>query len=322
MDSARNGQSLELHAIILTLDEEQHIRRCIASIQAYCTSILVIDSGSRDRTLEIAQEMGAETVMHPFTTHAAQVNAAIDMLANRSGWRLRIDADEFLESGSGERMLAAIRNATVDCAGLTVRRHIRFLGRRIRWGGIEPNPQLRLWRAGLGRSEERWMDEHIVVNGKVIATTVDMTDDNLNSVTWWTAKHNGYASREAVQVLLTEAGQADTGHDNARLAIVPSIKRALKIHVYSRLPLALRSMAYACFRYVLLLGFLDGRQGFYFHFLQGFWYRTLVDAKITEVKLAMHRNSLPLDVAIQQRLGVSVPKAAPTAGRRWLHEPK
>lgn len=301
---------MELHAIILTLDEEQHIARCIESIRAHCTSILVIDSGSRDRTLEIARDLGAETVVHPFTTHAAQVNAAIDMLADKPGWRLRIDADEYLEPGSGERMLAAIAHAPADCAGLTVRRHICFLGRKIRWGGIEPNPQLRVWRGGLGRSEQRWMDEHIVVNGKVAATTVDMTDENLNSVTWWTTKHNGYASREAVQVLLAEAGQAVTGEHSARLAFVPSVKRAIKTHVYNRLPLALRSMAYVFLRYVLLLGFLDGREGFYFHFLQGFWYRTLVDAKITDVKQAMRHNGLSLDAAIQQRLGISVAATA------------
>lgn len=301
---------MELHAIILTLDEEQHIARCIESIRGHCTSILVIDSGSRDRTLEIARDLGAETVVHPFTTHAAQVNAAIDMLADKPGWRLRIDADEYLEPGSGERMLAAIAHAPSDCAGLTVRRHISFLGRKIRWGGIEPNPQLRVWRGGLGRSEQRWMDEHIVVNGKVAATTVDMTDENLNSVTWWTTKHNGYASREAVQVLLAEAGQAVTGEDSARLAFVPSVKRAIKTHVYNRLPLALRSMAYVFLRYVLLLGFLDGREGFYFHFLQGFWYRTLVDAKITDVKQAMRHNGLSLDAAIQQRLGISVAATA------------
>lgn len=300
---------MELHAIILTLDEEQHIARCIESIRAYCTSILVIDSGSRDRTLEIARALGADTVVHPFTTHAAQVNAAIDMLADRPGWRLRIDADEYLEPGSGERMLAAIRNAPAETAGLTVRRHICFLGRKIRWGGIEPNPQLRVWRGGLGRSEQRWMDEHIVVNGNVAATRIDMTDENLNSVTWWTAKHNGYASREAVQVLLAEAGQTESGSDSARLALVPSIKRALKTHAYNRLPLALRSMAYVFLRYFVLLGFLDGRPGFFFHFLQGFWYRTLVDAKITDVKLAMRQNGLSLDDAIAQRLGITIPKA-------------
>jgi glycosyltransferase involved in cell wall biosynthesis len=300
----------ELHAIILTLDEEQHIARCIESIRAYCTSVFVVDSGSCDRTIEIARSLGAETTVHPFTTHAAQVNAAIDMLADRPGWRLRIDADEYLEAGSGNLMLEAIRSASADVAGLTVRRHISFLGRKIRWGGIEPNPQLRVWRGGLGRCEQRWMDEHIVVQGKVAATRIDMTDENLNSVHWWTTKHNGYASREAVQVLLAEAGEAVTGEDSARLAFVPSIKRVIKTHVYNRLPLALRSMVYVFLRYVLLLGFLDGREGFYFHFLQGFWYRTLVDAKITDVKQAMRHSGLSLDAAIQLRLGISVAATA------------
>lgn len=301
---------MELHAIILTLDEEQHIGRCIESIRPYCTSVFVIDSGSQDRTVEIARGMGAQTVLHPFTTHAAQVNTAIDMLAGRPGWRLRIDADEYLEAGSGERMIAAMRDAPTDTAGLTVRRHICFLGRKIRWGGIEPNPQLRLWRGGLGRSEQRWMDEHIVVQGKVAATNVDMTDENLNSVNWWTTKHNGYASREAVQVLLAEVGQAQVSDGSARLALIPSLKRVIKTHIYNRLPLALRSMAYVFLRYFILLGFLDGRAGFYFHFLQGFWYRTLVDAKITDVRLAMERHGLPLDAAIQQRLGLTVPPVA------------
>ena len=292
-----------VHAFILTLDEEKHIARCIASIREYCATVLVIDSGSTDRTCEIAREMGAEVIVHPFTTHARQVNAAIAHIEGRGGWLMRIDADEVLEPPPGGVLVSAGEASD----GLIVRRHIHFLGRRMLHGGLQPNWHLRLWRAGTGRCEERWMDEHIFVAGPTRTTVIEIADINLNPVGWWTAKHNGYASREAIEVLARKyplldraAPAAETLHGPVRL------KRLVKERLFNRLPGGMRAKVYFFWRYWVRLGFLDGAEGYFFHFLQVYWYRTLIDCKVREIELYRDTNQVPLEDAVAAVTGLKV----------------
>lgn len=300
--SARRGEPV--HAFILTLNEELHIARCIASIREHCASVLVIDSESNDRTCEIAREMGAEVIVHRFTTHAAQVNVAIDHLAGRGGWLMRIDADEVLEPPAEGLLVRA--GETAD--GLIVRRHIHFMGRRMLHGGLQPNWHLRLWREGKGRCEQRWMDEHIFVDGRTRTTTrIEIADINLNPVGWWTAKHNGYASREAIEVLARkyplldrEPPEAATLHGPVRL------KRLVKERLFNRLPGGMRAKAYFFWRYWVRLGFLDGAEGYFFHFLQVYWYRTLIDCKVREIEIYRDTNGVPLKDAVEAVTGLRV----------------
>ena len=299
--AAASGEPV--HAFILTLDEEQHIARCIASIREYCATVLVIDSGSSDRTCAIAREMGAEVIVHPFTTHANQVNAAIDHLQGRGGWLMRIDADEVLEPPA-DGVLVPLGEA-VD--GLIVRRHIHFLGRRMLHGGLQPNWHLRLWRAGTGRCEQRWMDEHIVVEGPTRTTRLEIADINLNPVGWWTAKHNGYASREAIEVLARKYPLLDRAPPVAETLHGPvRLKRLIKERLFNRLPGGVRAKVYFFWRYWLRMGFLDGAEGYFFHFLQVYWYRTLIDCKVREIELYRDTRRVSLEDAVAAVTGLRV----------------
>ena len=292
-----------VHAFILTLDEDKHIARCIASIRAYCASVLVIDSGSTDRTCAIARELGAEVIVHPFTTHAAQVNAAIDHLESRGGWLMRIDADEVLEPPTDGVLVPPGEAAD----GLIVRRHIHFLGRRMLHGGLQPNWHLRLWRAGKGRCEQRWMDEHIYVEGPTRTTALEIADINLNPVGWWTAKHNGYASREAIEVLARKYPLLDRAPPAAQTLHGPvRLKRLVKERLFERLPGGMRAKVYFFWRYWLRLGFLDGSEGYFFHFLQVYWYRTLIDCKVREIELYRDAHQVPLKDAVTAVTGLRV----------------
>ena len=292
-----------VHAFILTLDEEQHIARCIASIREYCASVLVIDSGSTDRTCAIARELGAEVIVHPFTTHSAQVNAAIEHLEGRGGWLMRIDADEVLEPPPAGVLVAMGEAAD----GLIVRRHIHFLGRRMLHGGLQPNWHLRLWRAGTGRCEQRWMDEHIYVEGPTRTTTLEIADINLNPVGWWTAKHNGYASREAIEVLARKYPLLDRATPAAETLHGPvRLKRLVKERLFNRLPGGMRAKAYFFWRYWVRLGFLDGAEGYFFHFLQVYWYRTLIDCKVREIEQYRDANQVTLKDAVAAVTGLRV----------------
>ncbi|WNO53781.1 glycosyltransferase family 2 protein [Stakelama saccharophila] len=299
----RGNRSSKLTGIVITLNEEMHIERCLGSLSGLCDHVLVVDSGSSDSTVAICRAMGAEVIHNRFVTHAAQVNAGIDYLtADDSRWLLRIDADEYLNRHQHEQVRVALAAAPQHVAGLELRRHIVFLGRRLRWGGLEPSPQLRLWRCGRGRSEQRWMDEHIVVEGAVRTTTIDLFDENLNNISWWTDKHNRYASREAVQILMHSTRKPGC---TERLGRMAALKRILKEKVYNNLPLAARAFVYFFFRYIMLLGFLDGMPGLFFHFLQGCWYRVLVDSKVFEVRCAMTKGLSRRD-AILARLGIDI----------------
>lgn len=295
-----------IHAIILTLDEEQHIARCISSIREQCATITLVDSGSKDRTAEIARDFGADVVINPFVTHAGQVNFAIDHLAPRGGWLFRIDADEVLDPDSKCTLASAVGSAEDATDGLLIQRRIHFLGRRIRHGAIEPSWQLRLWRNGRGCCEQRWMDEHVMVAGGVARSGVVTADINLNSLTWWTAKHNSYASREAIEVLnarhrfLPKRALTGTASPQAKT------KRWIKENLYARLPAGTRAALYFWYRYLIRLGFLDGPEGYYFHTLQGRWYRTLVDAKVAEIEKCAEAKGIDISTAIRECTGIDV----------------
>lgn len=113
----------------------------------------------------------------------------------------------------------------------------------------------------------------------------NQVDANLNDLTWWTEKHNGYATREMADMLMMEYGLDDRGKEvQAKFwGTEEQRKRWLKVK-YIKAPLFLRPFINFNIRYILKGGFLDGKEGFIWHFLQGFWYRFLVDAKIYEIK--------------------------------------
>ena len=299
------GTVTPVHAIVLTLNEEVHLARCLTSIRDHCATITVVDCGSTDRTVEIARAAGADVLTNLWVNYAAQMNFAIDALAGRGGWLMRIDADEVLDAASGAPadVIAAV-GANFD--GLLVQRRIIFMGRRMRYGGIEPSWQLRLWRNGRGRCEERWMDEHIKVAGAVAKSSLVLTDDNLNALTWWTQKHNGYASREAIDVLNRRFEILTPEARNKTMSAQARARRFGKEEIYLRLPAGVRAIAYFLYRYVVRLGFLDGKAGLYFHLMQGLWYRTLVDAKVDEITRHARENSVPIAEAIRDRTGINI----------------
>jgi glycosyltransferase involved in cell wall biosynthesis len=274
-------------ALILTKDEEQHIERCIRSLRGVCDDILVVDSGSRDRTCALATALGARVVSHPWKNYATQFNYGLYECDIHSDWVWRIDADEYLEGNLG----AAVRQALADCPddvnGLYVRKRIDFMGRPLLHGGWYPSYHLKVFRRGQGDCENRWMDEHIrLFSGRTLRIEEgNQVDANLNDLTWWTAKHNGYATREMLDMLLMEYGlDAQAEEVKPRLfGTEEQRKRWLKVR-YVRGPLFLRPFANFTLRYLFRGGFLDGREGFIWHALQGFWYRLLVDAKIFEFK--------------------------------------
>ncbi|CAH0267126.1 hypothetical protein SRABI83_03544 [Arthrobacter sp. Bi83] len=278
---------MSITVVILTYNEALHIERAIRSVQfpALATKIYVVDSFSRDGTQELARSLGAEVVEHAFTTQSQQFQWALDTLPIETEWILRLDADEIIYEDLALEILQKTQHTSPSVGGFTLNRRHIFFDKWIRHGGRYPLRLLRLWRTGHGRVEDRWMDEHVVLtHGSVEDLSGRFEDRNLNDLSYFIGKHNAYASREALEQLATKYGLRDASEQHTQMSNQARVKRFIKERFYNRLPYPLTSTAYFVFRIVLQFGFLDGSRGLIYHFLQGFWYRFLVGAKVYEIE--------------------------------------
>ena len=280
-----------LTVLILTGNEEKNIGKCLTSIAPLEAKVHIVDSMSEDRTVEIAESMGAVVHKRPWSTYAEQFNWGLDNTAIDTPWVMRMDADEEITPALAGAIQDFLRDPPDDVAGVYVRRRVYFMGRWIRHGGYYPTWLLRLFRNGQGRCESLLMDEHIVVEGGgTIQLHEDIIDKNNKDLTFWTDKHNKYASREVMDILNKQSSASDAEAHGERVQAKAigrqdAARRWVKDNIYLRTPLFVRPFLYFSYRYFLRLGFLDGTRGLIFHFLQAFWYRFLVDAKLYEYRL-------------------------------------
>lgn len=290
MNAESTGPARNLSVLILTHNEEQNIGRCLQSLLPLDPAVYVVDSGSTDGTPEICRSYGATVVHHDWKNYADQFNWGLGHFGFNTDWIMRMDADEALTPELVQALREFLRRPPAGVSGIWVRRRVHFMGRWIRHGGYYPTWLLRVFRSGLGRCEQRWMDEHIIVgSGATIRLPADIIDDNSKDLTFWTDKHNRYANREVLDLIARDAG-ADAAQPDGQAGA----RRWLKYQVYGRMPLFVRPLLYFIYRYFCRLGFLDGKEGLVFHFLQGFWYRFLVDAKLFEYRRGRRRESRQL----------------------------
>ena len=274
----------DITAIILTKNEERNIGRCIGSISGLADRIVVVDSGSTDRTKEIARELGAEVYEHmPFDYYAKQFNWALDNVGITTKWVYRIDADETVTPELGAELAKALReHRDDDVNGFIMRFKVFFMGRFLTHGGVYPFFNLTVFKYGLGRYEDRTMGEHVVLSeGRTLTLRSDCLHYDFKDLTSWIGKHNWYASREVSDYFSTMSRdeEASSLYRNAR------ITQKLRKGLYYRLPRFFRAKLYFWYRYYIRLGFLDGQAGKVYAFLQAYWYRFLVDAKILEQEI-------------------------------------
>ncbi|MDD2599380.1 MAG: glycosyltransferase family 2 protein [Kiritimatiellae bacterium] len=288
MNSSYERINLDLSVIILTGNEQIHIKRCLQSASLIAAEIFVVDSFSADNTVEVAKQLGAKIFLNKWeNNYAKQFNWALTNLPIKTKWVLRLDADEYLTAELVAEIKDKLLSLPDDVSGIVFPLKRIFLGRNIRYG-VGRVMLLRLFKPKKAACEQRLMDEHIqLLEGHSVEFENEFVDHNLNDLAWWTTKHNGYALREALDMLDIELGLL--GHavnDSGKLLGDQAQAKRLKKHRYVKMPLFWRSALYFFVRYVLKGGFLDGKEGFLWHFLQGWWYRTLVDSKIFEIKKA------------------------------------
>lgn len=295
--------------VVLTYNEEKQIARCINSAKGICDEIFIIDSFSTDNTVKIAEILGAKVFQHQWeNNHAKQFNWGLENLPIKTEWVLRLDTDEYLTPELATEITQKLSNLGKDITGVILKRRVYFMNRWIKHGGYYPTYLLRLWRYGSGKYEERWMDEHVKLeHGSTITFKNDFVDDNLNNLTWWTNKHNNYATREAIDLLNIKYKFSSTVGIDANLSDAQDKrKRWFKENLYTSIPLFLRPFLYFIYRYIFKLGFLDGIPGLIWHFLQGFWYRFLVDAKVFDIERRAKKENKTIREVIKEHYGLEI----------------
>lgn len=279
---------LPVAVIVLTQDEARGIDRCLDSVKGWAAEVWVVDSGSTDDTLDRVRKVTDRVAAHPFETYAAQRNWAQENLELGQPWVFHLDADEAVSPKLQAELAAFFQRKDLEgIQGALVRRRILFLGRELRWGGLYPTYHCRLYRKGAGRCEDRRYDQHFVVEGRLARLEADVVEHTAPTLAGWTARHARWAQLEAEEMAAPPAEVP--GRVQPELLGNPIQRRRwAKSRLFGRAPRLLRAFAYFLYRYVLRLGFLDGRAGLVYHGLQGFWFRFYIDALAIE-KLSLHR---------------------------------
>lgn len=287
---------VDLTAIILTKNENINITDCINSLQGFVQRVVVVDSGSTDDTVETAKRMGAEIYIHPFENYSHQFNWGIDNTKVATKWTLRIDADERLTPELCEELEQLMKQHDQDDVnGIIMESWFYFLGKCIKHGGCKKR-KLMVFKTGIGRIEERNMDEHTILStGNAVAAKERFIHYDFHDINHFITKMNWYAAREMQDYI---SCMCENSSEKLQDPIISKTRR-LKFGLYYKFPPFLRSLLLFLYIYIFRLGFLDGKEGYIYHYMYQRWYRCLVDAKIYEYKLSHKAVNITDSIAVR-----------------------
>lgn len=264
---------MKIATIVLTYNEEIHLERCIKSIRGISKKIWIIDSFSNDKTSKISKKYNVKLFRRKFVNQSEQFNWAIKLIPKKYDWILRIDADEYLSFNLIKNIKAQIKEFKKNnIKGIYFNRRFIYQNKTLNYGGLSNIKSLRMFRNGYGKSEERNMDEHIIVKGKTASISGIIYDHNLKDTNHFISKHIDYAKREALDYFIYKFKL-----NNHKKKLLNSNNSKNKFIFYYRFPKYFRAVVYFLYRYFILFGFLDGFRGFKFHFIQALFYRIYVD---------------------------------------------
>ncbi|HTM98032.1 MAG TPA: glycosyltransferase family 2 protein [Pedobacter sp.] len=273
--------------IILTYNEEVHLPRLLASIEKLAAKIYILDSGSTDNTLKIAEQFKAEVKTNKFENHPKQWHYALNNFEINTPWTIGLDADQIVSSELFEMLVNFKDEDFEEINGIYFNRKNYFQGTWIKHGGYFPFYLLKMFRTGIGYSDlNENMDHRFIVPGKtVIWKKGFLIEENLkeNDLNFWIEKHKRYSDRVAEEEFERLKGlRSQTLNPN--LFGNPDERTAWFKRLWWQLPLGLRPYLYFSYRLLFKLGILDGRKGIYFHYLHALWFRRLIDKKIMILK--------------------------------------
>ena len=272
----------DVTAVILTKNEEKNLIDCLESLKGFAKRTVVVDCGSEDGTCSIAEQYGADVYFHPFENYSKQFNWALDNTDITTKWIYRLDADERLTPALKEELAAlALEHADDDINGFSTEAWLVFLGRVLKHGAANKR-RIVMFKTGIGRIEDRRMDEHTVLSeGKSISCKERFVHEDFKDMTHWINKMNWYATREMQDYFEFKEGKSAEIENDRYVAET----RRKKFGFYYKLPMFSRSWFLFVYYYIFKGGFLDGRPGYIFNYMYHRWYRNLVDTKIYEQML-------------------------------------
>ena len=267
--------------IILTYNEQIHIKRCIKSVYSIADNIIVIDSFSSDKTLQICKRFKKIKIyQRKFKHQADQMNWALKNLKIKNDWIFRIDADEYLCNFNKNFFLKKLNNKKIN--GYLITRKIKFLGKTINYGLTSPHKTLRIWRNSKGYYENLSVDEQVVVKGKISSLDYLIIDENLKGFLFWIRKHISYSKREAIEYYKFKK-------INLKKEDLSKVNKFKKYKIYYKFPIFVRPLLLFIYSYFFKLGFMNGVQGLIFNFFQILIYRFVVDINIFLKKITFSK---------------------------------
>jgi len=298
-----------ISVLIPVKNEIIHIERCVKSALKLTPYVFVVDSSSTDGTVKKAESLGAKVFDYewsPSSNFSKKMNWALENLPIETKWVIRLDADEYFLDNTILRLPNELEKLDPKINAATLNRRVHFLGRWIKHGMQYPRPMVRVTRLGFAKYESRWLDEVVNVDENTIVNlSLDFVDDSLISISKWVKKHDNYSAQEAIEMLHQEIGlfQRITKND----FIGKDAQKAKKEKsIYVKMPLYWRAFLYFLYRYFIKFGFLDGYQGFLWNFFQGWWYRTLVDVKISQIKKACGEDKEKIKNYIEKEFSIRI----------------
>lgn len=282
--------TIPVTVLVTTRNEEANLERTLASVHGFAGQVLVIDSESTDATVEIARRYADQVVSLPYE-HGRIIpwifQWGLDNLPIEHDWVLILEADQAVTPELREELAALFARPEIPENGFYLRRRQIFRGRELRFGGYGRKYLLKLFRRGSGELDPVEQDTRVYVQGKVGKLAAPLLELNRKEeeILFYLGKHLRYAAAFAQEELRRRREELPWKL-TPRLSGSPD-ERVLWLKTrYYRLPLFVRPFLYFFYRYVLLLGFLDGKEGFLFHFLQAFWFRLVVDVRLEELLAA------------------------------------
>lgn len=275
----------EFSFIVLTYNEEQHLPRLLNSIAKLNAPLFILDSGSTDQTLKIAEDFGASIKYNAFENHPKQWDFALKNFEVKTPWLIGLDADQIVTPELFDLLANFKDEHHKDINGIYFNRKNFFKGKWIKYGGYYPKYLLKMFRTNIGFSDiNENMDHRFIVSGNTIVWKKGhILEENLkeNEISFWINKHNRYSDLVADEEI-ERMTALRTQTIKPKLFGDPNQRKAFLKKLWWKLPRFVRPFIYFGYRMVFQLGILDGKTGILFHFLQGFWFRLIIDVKIEE----------------------------------------
>jgi glycosyltransferase involved in cell wall biosynthesis len=278
------------------MNEERNIAACLDSLVDWADDVVVVDSGSTDRTLTLCAERGVQTIFHEYVDARSQRRWALSAVPWKHDWLFVVDADHRVTPELQQDIQRALRTDAGMVHGYYVR-HVRHFRNRLVRG--QKSWSLQIIRRSRSRVDEsELVDFRFIVDGATgrLPGAIVETNQNEADIDTWIDKHQAFARRMAIEDILRREGRLGwAGGLTPRLFGSPDERAVWLKNLWYGLPLFVRPVLYFLYRYFLRLGIADGWNGLVFHVFQSFWFRLLVDIHISDYRQQLKQRTISLD---------------------------